>query len=195
MKRGPAAVAVALLSTLAFSFAAYPSATSERSASEARRIGTYEGKPVVVGHLSRREIEKLVPDWVGAEVTYRPFPSTARKLTTVKPGAEVTVYLGTWCSDSRREVSRLWRALDEVGDDVPFTIRYFGIDHGIHRPSALVKRAHIVRVPTIVVERGGHEVGRIVEVSPHGIENDLLALLSGKEHGLVTGSEDLLGHH
>jgi len=157
-----------------------------------RQVGSFEGKPVMVGSLTRTEIEKIVPGWVQAEVEVRPLVATARKLASVGKGARVSVYLGTWCPDSRREVSRLWRTLDEVGDNVSFTIRYFGIDHGLHRPANLVKAAHLVRVPTFVVERDGRELGRIVEVSPHGIENDLLALLTGKEHGLVTGSEDLL---
>lgn len=157
-----------------------------------RQIGTFHGRPVVVGSLTRSEIERIVPGWVKAEVEVRPVVAAAHKLASVGKGARVTVYFGTWCPDSRREVSRLWRTLDEVGDNVPFTIRYFGIDHGLHRPANIVKRAHLVRVPTFVVERDGRELGRIVEVSPHGIENDLLALLTGKEHGLVTGSEDLL---
>lgn len=187
MKKQPGAL-VSLVAIAAASIAvlaAAPSAT-------ARRVGTFEGRPVVVGLLTRAEIEKIVPDWVQAEVASQPALATARQLATAGRGAAVTVYMGTWCPDSRREVSRLWRALDEIGDNVPFKIRYIGVDHGLRRPAELIKRAHLLRVPTFVVDRDGHELGRIVEVSPHGIENDLLALLSGKEHGLVTGSEDLL---
>lgn len=180
---------VALLSMMTLAGASLAGAAP---GSRPHTVGTFDGRPVVIGPLTRAQIERIDPDWVQAEVGFRPFLATARKLASVGQGARVSVYLGTWCPDSRREVSRLWRALDEVGDRVPFTIRYFGVDHGLHRPAALVKRAHLLRVPTFVVTRGRRELGRIVEVSPHGIENDLLALFTGKEHGLVTGSEGVL---
>ena len=51
----------------------------------------------------------------------------------------------------------------------------------------------LIRVPTFVVRRDGRELGRIVEESPNGIENDLLALLTGDSTGTLTASEDLLG--
>jgi hypothetical protein len=34
-------------------------------------------------------------------------------------------------------------------------------------------------------------VGRVVETAPHGIENDLLALLTGAVGGVVSAREDL----
>lgn len=46
-------------------------------------------------------------------------------------------------------------------------------------------------VPTFIVERDGHEVGRIVEVSPNGIERDLLDLLSGARSGVISARTDL----
>ena len=46
-------------------------------------------------------------------------------------------------------------------------------------------------LPTFIVRRDGHEVGRIVETAPNGIEHDLLALLTGKAHGVLTTRQDL----
>jgi hypothetical protein len=46
-------------------------------------------------------------------------------------------------------------------------------------------------VPTFIVRRGGHEVGRVVEEAPHGIETDLLALLTGEAGGVLSGRPDL----
>jgi hypothetical protein len=146
----------------------------------------------LLGHIGRRQIEEAVPSWVEAEVASRPDASVAGELAEVEPGAEVTVFLGTWCSDSRREVSRLWRALDEVGDpELPFRLVYVGVDRAKQQPADLIAGADLRYVPTFIVRRGGAEVGRIVEEAPDGIERDLLSLLTGEAHGLLTGRQDL----
>jgi hypothetical protein len=105
----------------------------------------------------------------------------------------VTVFLGTWCSDSRREVARLWRALDQVGGLVPFEVEYVAVDRAKSAPADLVAGQDLRYVPTFVVEREGEEVGRVVESAPGGIESDLLALLTGEASGTVSGRDDL-GH-
>jgi len=143
----------------------------------------------LVGTVTREQIESTHPDWKQAEVSASPDPGTARALASVMPGAEVTVFLGTWCSDSEREVPRLWRALDAVGEKVPFQIHYIGVDRQKKEPAAPIANFEIEFVPTFIVSRQGREVGRIVEEAPHGVERDLLALLSGKARGVLSASQ------
>lgn len=150
-----------------------------------------EEAPVPIGPITREQIEAADPSWVEALVEAKPDAEAARALAMVEPGAEVTIFLGTWCGDSRREVPRLWRALDETGGAVPFQIRYVGVDREKKQPAELVTGSDVHYVPTFIVSRGGREVGRIVESSPRGVERDLLALLKGEEKGLVTAREDL----
>lgn len=144
-----------------------------------------------VGPVTREQIEEADPSWVKAQVEVTPDAESARALASVEPGAEVTVFLGTWCEDSRREVPRFWRALDEAGGTVPFEVRHIGVDRAKKEPAELVTGSDVRYVPTFIVSRGGHEEGRIVESSPRGIERDLLALLKGEQKGMVTNSEDL----
>ena len=91
----------------------------------------------------------------------------------------------------RREVPRFWKAVDAAGGSVPFEVRYVGVDHAKKEPADLLKQDGIRYLPTIIVRRGGHEVGRIVETSPHGVEQDLLALLTGKAAGVLSTRQDL----
>lgn len=144
---------------------------------------------VLVGPVTREQIEEKVPEWVQAEVEATPDAEAAQALTGVEPGAEVTVFLGTWCGDSRREVPRLWRALDEVGGEVPFAIHYIGVDRQKKEPAAAVAEGDIHFVPTFIVTRNGREVGRIIETSPNGVEKDLLALLTGEAEGRISASQ------
>lgn len=144
---------------------------------------------VLVGAVSREQIEMAHPEWVQAEVSSSPDAEAARALAAIEPGAEVTVFLGTWCGDSEREVPRFWRALDEAGGDVPFQIHYIGVDRQKKEPAAPIANFEIEYVPTFIVSRQGREVGRIVEEAPHGVERDLLALLSGKAKGVLSASQ------
>jgi hypothetical protein len=148
-------------------------------------------EPVLVGPLTRERIEAEVPGWAEAVVAAELDAEAAEALAAVEPGAEVTVFLGTWCSDSRREVPRFWRALDAGGGLVPFEIELVGVDRDKREPADRVSAADVRYVPTFVVRRGGREVGRVVEGSPEGIERDLLDLLAGRAAGTITTRDDL----
>lgn len=150
------------------------------------------GEVILTGTLSREEIEAAMPEWVGLAVEAEIDRQAAGALASVPAGARVTVYLGTWCSDSRREISRFWRALDEIGfeagSSTPFEVVYVGVDRDKEEPGGRATAAEVLYVPTFVVQRRGGEVGRIVEEAPRSIEEDLLALLQGTESGVLTGS-------
>ena len=145
----------------------------------------------MTGRVTRDELEEAMPSWMGAMVEAEIDREAAVALASVEPGAEVTIVLGTWCSDSGREVPRFWRALDEVGGLVPFEIGYLAVDREKEEPAELLAGLDLEYVPTFLVRRGGEEVGRVVESAPGGIERDLLALLTGESQGTITGREDL----
>ncbi|MBN8610319.1 MAG: thioredoxin family protein [Deltaproteobacteria bacterium] len=161
-------------------------ATSERSthASES----TVAARPAdVVGVTSREAIEAAVPAWHDAIAAADPEDETARALAGVPAGAEVDVFLGTWCGDSRREISRLFLALEIAAQvaPLPFTIRFVGVDRSKVAPG-LSEDADLRYVPTVIVRRDGVEQGRIVETATRGIEQDLLDLLTGTRSGFLS---------
>lgn len=144
--------------------------------------------PHAVGETSRKQIVELHPDW-SADRAAEPDESAAKALAEVEPWAEVTVFLGTWCSDSRREVPRFWRALDLAGD-VPFEVNYVGLDRQFEAGDVSLEGKNIVAVPTFVVYRKDEEVGRVVETSVSGIEADVLSLLVGEASGMISASRE-----
>ena len=180
----PSARSILLSSILCLSLASLGAARPAQSAAESAGADD-----ALVGNVTREQIESTHPEWKQAEASASPDPGTSRALASVMPGAEVTVFLGTWCSDSEREVPRLWRALDAAGEKVPFQIHYIGVDRQKKEPAAPIANFEIEFVPTFIVSRQGREVGRIVEEAPHGVEQDLLALLSGKARGVLSASQ------
>lgn len=142
-------------------------------------------RPPLTGPVSRSAVEESFPAWTASVQRSFPNEEIARKLTEVPTGARVVVYLGTWCSDSRREVARMWKAFDIAGGTLPFEIEYVAVDRSLHASEGVSTEAELEYVPTFIVQRNGFEVGRIVETAPGGIEQDLHALLSGNQTGII----------
>lgn len=180
------------VSCLAASCATVPTSLATMQGEGSRpETGPAEEEAVVVGQTTREQILAAVPDWAQVESDAHPDEAVARALASVEPGAEIDVFLGTWCGDSRREVPRFWRALDLAGPAVPFEVHYIGVDRQKKEPSAPVINNEILYVPTFIVRRNGQEVGRIVEDSPAGLEKDLLSLLSGQRQGVISTRSEL----
>ena len=158
----------------------------------AEQVSGSEGH-MLIGSVTRAEVEQAMPDWVGEAMTVEPDLEATERLLQEIVGAEVVVYLGTWCDDTRRELGRLWRALDSLGVSELPELSYLAVDRDLSEPAEQIVGVDLIRVPTIVVRREGREQGRIVEQSPNGVEIDLLALLTGESTGTLTGSHDLFG--
>lgn len=150
------------------------------------------GEVVLLGPLTRDLIEAERPDWIQQQIESEPDPAAAAEMAALLHDAELRIYLGTWCSDSKRELSRFWRALDDVADPDIAGLSYIGVDRSKTAPAEHVEGVELRFVPTFVVRRDGIELGRVVEEAPSGIENDLLALLSGTRSGLISARSDLL---
>jgi len=92
-------------------------------------------------------------------------------------GVETKVFLGTWCSDSRREVPRFLKVMDLAGtSSAGFTL--FGLDRKMKSPGGSEAPFHIERVPTFVFLKQGKEIGRIVEFPQTSIEGDMVSILA-----------------
>lgn len=179
--------AAAFVATLGLSCAS-ASGTPDRSTGAS--AAEEKPPPSLLGEVTREQIESAEPSWVEAEIEAETDPGAVAELAAVPSGAEVTVYLGTWCSDSRRELGRFWRAVDEAGGELPFAVRYVAVERYPERPPELEREIGLRYVPTFIVERDGAEIGRMVEVSPNGIEADLAALLTGSATGVLSARDD-----
>jgi len=154
--------------------------------------GSPDAEPApIVGRATPEEVLSANPDWMEALGSSRPEAESARSLGRTWPDREVVVYFGTWCSDSRRELTRLWRAEELAGGEFGVPIRYVGVDRSKTQPADLLEGVELLYVPTVVVLENGRELGRIVETAPHGIEVDLIALLTGEAHGWLSSRDDL----
>lgn len=89
----------------------------------------------------------------------------------------ITVFLGTWCGDSKRNFPRLMKILDE--NHYPKSkLTIVGVNRKKQSPDGEEVKYNITHVPTIIVEKYGKEIGRITEEPESGfIEKDLLKII------------------
>ncbi len=101
---------------------------------------------------------------------------TAEQLKDNWDNVEITLVMGTWCSDSRREVPRFYKILDEIG--YPFEIiNLIGVNRDKAGLADEVDGMEIHFIPTIIFYGNGNELGRIVEMPYESLEKDMLEIV------------------
>jgi hypothetical protein len=134
----------------------------------------------LVGDLTEEKIWEDVPVWRSRMNKYKPEAQTVAALKRVEPDTTLIIAAGTWCGDSKHYVPELLRALHEAGNP-HLHIKLIGIANKFAEPVEFIKAHEIKKVPTIIVERNGKEIGRITE-SPVSktMEDDLVAIFANK---------------
>ena len=92
----------------------------------------------------------------------------------------ITIVLGTWCPDSRREVPRFLKIADLWGFPLE-KIRFIGVDINKIAPLADYQELGIERVPTFIFYENNSEKGRIIEVPVTSLEQDTRNILTGNK--------------
>ena len=134
----------------------------------------------IVGDLTEEKIWEDVPIWRTLMGKYQPEAQAVAALKKAEPDTTVIIAAGTWCGDSKHYVPQLLRALHEAGNR-HLHIKLVGIANKFVEPADFIKQRDIKKVPTVIVERNGHEIGRITETpAAKTMEEDLAAILASK---------------
>jgi thiol-disulfide isomerase/thioredoxin len=88
---------------------------------------------------------------------------------------EITVVLGTWCPDSRREVPRFLRIIDELGMELTI-INMICVDRSKQADTPELAGLNIEKVPTFIFYLDGEEMGRIIEAPEESLEADMVSI-------------------
>ncbi|KMQ68344.1 thioredoxin [Chryseobacterium sp. FH2] len=97
----------------------------------------------------------------------------------------IIVFMGTWCEDSHRDFPRLMKILEELKyPENKLTI--IAVNRKKESPAGEESRYNIQKVPTIIVEKYGKELGRIIEMPTSGyIERDLVEILKKDDSSVL----------
>ncbi|MDT8324260.1 MAG: thioredoxin family protein [Bacteroidota bacterium] len=136
----------------------------------------------LLGPLTIEDLLDL-PEWFGEDfIGYLPDPQYADQLETALADVEMVCVLGTWCSDSKREVPRMLRIM-QYANIPPEKLRMIGVDREKQSPGGEAAPYQVTLVPTFIFLRDGKEIGRIVEAPLATLEKDILGIV------LKTGPE------
>lgn len=191
---------VSAISKDAFHFTADRTSATSESAAAMRVVAKFtridgpiyvfvvDGRPVIIrahpgatGEMSMDKLWETVPVWRSVMKTYEPNTGAVQQIKASNNETTVTLAYGTWCPDSKKYVPRLIKALSAAGND-KIQVKLIGIDNQFREPVTTVQPRRITNVPTVIVERGGREIGRIVETpAASTMEEDLASILNGNQ--------------
>jgi thiol-disulfide isomerase/thioredoxin len=171
-------VAVLLLCAVACNRVLLPSGTPVINT----EIKNANGQLILAGHASPAVMQW--PNYKGwFEPAYNSYATDNNSVAELKPllkGRTMEIFLGSWCGDSRREVPRMLKILEQAGLDTSRLALIF-VDNAAasykQSPQHEEKGKDIRRVPTFILYQGKTELGRIVESPVVSLEKDLLSIL------------------
>lgn len=140
------------------------------------------GSDMLLGKCTRAALlQAPFAEWF--KPNYDSYPVDSFTCNFIRPlltGKSITIFLGTWCGDSKREVPRVLKMLDCCGfSEKNLTLVMVSNKDTLYKKSPQHEEAgrNIVRVPTIIIEQKGVEVGRIIEFPKVSLEKDMLSIL------------------
>jgi len=127
---------------------------------------------------------------------YSPDQTSIDSLETQLAKYTITAFMGTWCGDSKREVPKFYKVLNEANFPLErLTMVAVSRDRETYKqsPGGEHESLNIHRVPTFIIYKNGKEVNRIVEKPVTSLEEDLVHIIqknyTSNYHGVTLVNE------
>lgn len=136
------------------------------------------GKPMLLGICDRTAFaDTNFAWWFNSEFDNYLVDSASLKDVSAKlHDVKITIVLGTWCSDSKREVPRFYKIIDKTSYNTQ-NLTLICVDGNKTTPDGLVEKLDIKLVPTFICIKDDKEIGRIVETPKETLEKDLASIV------------------
>jgi len=146
-----------------------------------------DGKMLLGNQLKEQFLKAPYADWYTKEHDeYAIDQKAISELRKAKINTySIMVFMGTWCEDSHRDFPRLMKILEELKyPENKLTI--IAVNRKKESPSGEESLHNIQKVPTIIVQKYGKEIGRIIEMPTTGyIERDLVEILKKDDTSVI----------
>ena len=106
---------------------------------------------------------------------------TVEKLKPLFKDIDIKIFMGTWCTDSRKEIPVFYKLMDKLQLDNK-KIELIGMTLEKTTPDSLELNQNIINVPTFIFKKNGKEINRIVEFPIETIEKDILEILTTNDY-------------
>lgn len=107
--------------------------------------------------------------WMRNDISwYKPNAAAVSVMKEVKDTVQLMVFIGTWCEDSHIVFPQLLKLLNEAGFNYN-RLTVIGVDRKKTTLGSLCEALGVNKAPTIVVMKGGKEIGRVEEFGSSGM--------------------------
>lgn len=125
--------------------------------------------------------------------TYKAYTVDSSLMDVLQKGLKnktYTIFFGTWCGDSQREVPRMLKILAHYGVQ-PKQIKLVAVSNHLDAYKQSIGREekglYIHRVPTLLITKGKKEFGRIIESPVESLEKDMAKIITGMPYQAAYG--------
>lgn len=137
-----------------------------------------KGEKLLLGQISPEALKDTCFAWFSEGYDDYQIPdSTAQRLKGLLKGISIKVVLGTWCSDTRLQIPRLIKILDDAQFPLK-SLRMYAVGRDRRCSGYDAKSDSVSLIPTIILYENGAEKGRITESPKETIEKDLIDIIS-----------------
>ncbi len=142
-----------------------------------------DNSPMLLGKINNHGLSQEPYDqWFSKNYNqYIPIRNSIDSLKNQLPQYTITLFMGTWCGDSKREVPKFYKILEKSNFPLD-RLTTIAVDRSRNAykqsPGGEHEGRNIHRVPTFIFYKDGKEINRIVESPKNTLEEDMLAILS-----------------
>lgn len=139
--------------------------------------------PILLGLKTKTDLQTEPYNmWFSSgEETYKTNIPTITLLRNAPQDYEITIFMGTWCGDSKAQVPHFYKILNEIDFDLS-KVKLITTDREKKTPEKFEEGLNITNVPTFIFYKNGKELHRIVELPVASLEADMLKIISGQPY-------------
>ena len=139
-------------------------------------------EPMLIGYCTREVFsDSVFASWFKPEYeSYKPDSSNIEELKKDIGDIDITIVMGSWCSDSQWYVPDFYKVLDEANYPSG-RVKLIAVDEDKKTEGDEIDSLSIKLVPSFIFYRNGLEIGRVVESPEKSLETDMLGILTKKK--------------
>ncbi len=138
---------------------------------------TNDGLEILYGEISKEQLFYDFPEWKNIYNNYRVNKPVLDSISLEsEDSVNIDIFLGTWCGDSKREVPRFLKIIDDIDPELNNNVKIYAVDRKKKLNGGIAEQNNIQRVATFIISIESKEIGRIVEFPKKSLESDLLKI-------------------